>query len=463
MNSSVNLLKTCQNLSEDDELENFGTELSCDPNNIEYLNPNRSISYCSDPEYYNSLYGLVGTIFQSSIFLVGVLGNLMVVITVRSTKSLHTTTNCYLVSLALADLITLLSSVPQEVLSYHILGDLWLWGGVGCSLIIYCQFLAMNVSALSLTAFTVERYIAICHPMKAQYICTITRAKRIIICCWTFALCYSSPWLVLTTIKLGCVKGYGQVPKCDFKHPRNSLLYIAMFFTDITLFYLIPLVLSVVLYTLISIMLLFTAPRTFNDGTIRNQARLQVVKMLIAVVTIFATLWLPHRGLLVYNTVATLWDLPRYMDLWYLMFAKTCIYINSAINPMLYSLMSTKFRRAFRRILSCNRSPMYDPRETTCATPSVSHMASTRVTKVNNGEKTAKRPYSERNGLLAVTDNKRGVEGNGTNMVQFNDCLQENGNGSSTSRQEKGNNSEGNNRSEACFGGSYKYDQEKPC
>ena len=34
-------------------------------------------------------------------------------------------------------------------------------------------------------------------------------------------------------------------------------------------------VLSVVLYTLIAVMLLFTAPRTFNDGTVRNQARLQ--------------------------------------------------------------------------------------------------------------------------------------------------------------------------------------------
>ena len=45
----------------------------------------------------------------------GVSGNLMVVVTVRGTKSLHTTTNCYLVSLALADLITLVSSVPQEV------------------------------------------------------------------------------------------------------------------------------------------------------------------------------------------------------------------------------------------------------------------------------------------------------------------------------------------------------------
>lgn len=54
----------------------------------------------------------------------------------------------------------------------------------------------------------------------------------------------------------------------------------------------------------------------------------KVVKMLIAVVTIFATLWLPHRGMLVYNTIASLIGLPRYMDLWFLMFAKTCIYIN---------------------------------------------------------------------------------------------------------------------------------------
>ena len=54
----------------------------------------------------------------------------------------------------------------------------------------------------------------------------------------------------------------------------------------------------------------------------------QVVKMLIVVVAIFAILWLPHRGLLVYNTLAAYYHYPRYMDLWFLMFAKTCIYIN---------------------------------------------------------------------------------------------------------------------------------------
>ena len=46
---------------------------------------------------------------------------------------------------------------------------------MGCSTFVYCQYLGINVSALSLTAFTVERYIAICHPMKAQvsYIVTV--------------------------------------------------------------------------------------------------------------------------------------------------------------------------------------------------------------------------------------------------------------------------------------------------
>ncbi|XP_047000932.1 somatostatin receptor type 3-like [Schistocerca americana] len=73
--------------------------------------------------------------------------------------------------------------------------------------------------------------------------------------------------------------------------------------------------------------------------------------MLAAVVVVFATLWLPYRGLLVYNSFATLFSGTKYMDLWFLLFAKTCVFINSAINPILYNAMSGKFRRAFRKTL----------------------------------------------------------------------------------------------------------------
>ncbi|KAK8397671.1 hypothetical protein O3P69_004451 [Scylla paramamosain] len=81
----------------------------------------------------------------------------------------------------------------------------------------------------------------------------------------------------------------------------------------------------------------------------------KVVKMLVVVVAIFATLWLPYRTLLVYNSVLAMFGHSTYKDLWYLLFAKTCIFINSAINPILYNALSVKFRRAFKRMLSCGK------------------------------------------------------------------------------------------------------------
>ncbi|KAK9510175.1 hypothetical protein O3M35_005016 [Rhynocoris fuscipes] len=99
--------------------------------------------------------------------------------------------------------------------------------------------------------------------------------------------------------------------------------------------------------------------------------------MLAVVVAVFAVLWLPYRGLLVYNSFMTLFEKSPFMDLWYLMFAKTCVYINSAINPFLYNAMSIKFRRAFHRMLVC-RSGKNEPmiRVSTVAGPSFSSAAS---------------------------------------------------------------------------------------
>ncbi|GIY03895.1 thyrotropin-releasing hormone receptor [Caerostris darwini] len=80
-------------------------------------------------------------------------------------------------------------------------------------------------------------------------------------------------------------------------------------------------------------------------------SKLMVVKMLVVVVALFATLWFPYRFLVVYNSFAT----HRYMELWFFKFCKTMIFINSAINPILYNAMSNKFRKAFKRLLSCGK------------------------------------------------------------------------------------------------------------
>lgn len=76
---------------------------------------------------------------------------------------------------------------------------------------------------------------------------------------------------------------------------------------------------------------------------------LQVTKMLAVVVVLFATLWMPYRTLVVVNSVLD----QAYLESWFLLFCRICIYLNSAINPVIYNAMSQKFRAAFRKICHC--------------------------------------------------------------------------------------------------------------
>ena len=77
--------------------------------------------------------------------------------------------------------------------------------------------------------------------------------------------------------------------------------------------------------------------------------------MLAVVVASFASLWLPYRAYVVYNSFAS----RRFEDRWFLMCCRLAVYANSAINPVLYSAMSVRFRTAFRGLLcpkSCGKS-----------------------------------------------------------------------------------------------------------
>lgn len=71
--------------------------------------------------------------------------------------------------------------------------------------------------------------------------------------------------------------------------------------------------------------------------------------MLAVVVILFAVLWMPYRTLVVVNSFLD----QAYLDSWFLLFCRICIYLNSAINPVIYNAMSQKFRAAFQKICSC--------------------------------------------------------------------------------------------------------------
>ncbi|XP_020493175.1 thyrotropin-releasing hormone receptor-like [Labrus bergylta] len=313
----------------------------------------------------NPLEEQVITIFLTILIcVVGIAGNIMVVLVVLRTKHMVTPTNCYLVSLAVADLIVLLAAgLPNisDVIAF------WIYGYTGCLCITYLQYLGINVSSCSITAFTIERYIAICHSIKAQLICTVSRAKRIIAGVWIFTSLYCIMWFFLVDTD-ETVYTNGVVVTCGYRVSRS--FYMPIYFLDFTLFYVIPLTVATVLYGLIArILFMSPLPSHLSDraggGSVHHghsnstnkanksavSARKQITKMLAVVVILFALLWMPYRTLVVVNSFID----PPYNNTWFLLFCRMCIYTNSAINPIIYNLMSQKFRVAFKKLCKCKR------------------------------------------------------------------------------------------------------------
>lgn len=97
------------------------------------------------------------------IFVTGVVGNISTCIVISKNKSMHTATNYYLFSLAISDFLLLVSGVPQEVYS------IWsrypyVFGEGFCVVRGLMAETAANATVLTITSFTAERYLAICHP-----------------------------------------------------------------------------------------------------------------------------------------------------------------------------------------------------------------------------------------------------------------------------------------------------------
>ncbi|KAK0139459.1 Thyrotropin-releasing hormone receptor [Merluccius polli] len=343
---------------------------------------------------YTVQYKVASVLLVSLICGAGIVGNVMVILVVLTTKHMRTPTNCYLVSLAVADLMVLTAAGLPNI-SEALCGGGWVYGHAGCLAITYLQYLGINASSCSITAFTVERYIAICHPIRAQFLCTLSRAKRIIVAVWALTSAYCVMWLFLADTEARAYANAAPAVVCAYRVSRGH--YLPIYFTDFAVFYVLPLMLATVLYGLIARILVLNPlpsdpcsssgggggssscsrggrgdeeedaggtrrkePQGGGGGGKRRRpanssssttaaSRRQVTKMLAVVVVLFALLWMPYRTLVLVNSFLD----TVYQDANFLLFCRLCIYLNSAINPVIYNAMSQKFRAAFKKLCHC--------------------------------------------------------------------------------------------------------------
>lgn len=183
------------------------------------------------------------TVVYSLIFITGVIGNISTCIVIKKNRSMHTATNYYLFSLAISDFLLLLSGVPQEV-SFIWSKYPYVFGEYFCIGRGLLAETSANATVLTITAFTVERYIAICHPFLGQAMSKLSRAIRIIVLVWILAVITAIP----QAAQFG-IDDYAGVDRCAVVR----VIVEHSFQLSTFIFFLAPMSIILVLYLLIGL------------------------------------------------------------------------------------------------------------------------------------------------------------------------------------------------------------------
>uniref|UniRef100_A0A1Y1K175 G-protein coupled receptors family 1 profile domain-containing protein n=1 Tax=Photinus pyralis TaxID=7054 RepID=A0A1Y1K175_PHOPY len=208
------------------------------------------------------------TILFGAIFLIGLIGNISTCVVIARNRAMHTATNYYLFSLAISDLLLLISGLPQEM--YNIWSKYpYIFGEAFCVLQGFAAETSANATVLTITAFTVERYIAICHPFLSHTMSTLSRAIKLILLIWMFAICLAIP----QAISFGIV--YEDVPEnvaVNEDHNTCNVKRIVIphaFLISTVLFFVTPMTLITILYILIGLQLRQSSVGPVRGGSVK--------------------------------------------------------------------------------------------------------------------------------------------------------------------------------------------------
>ncbi|XP_030763901.1 thyrotropin-releasing hormone receptor [Sitophilus oryzae] len=339
------------------------TAVTADVTNSNATSYGTNGSYNGSMEYGSPVFPnyirTTSMVFCIIIMCLGVIGNVMVPIVIFKTKDMRNSTNIFLVNLSVADLMVLLVCTPTVLVEVNSRPETWVLGREMCKAVPFVELTVAHASVLTILAISFERYYAICKPLKAGYICTKARALLICLLAWFIAAVFTSPILAIT--QYGSEKYFdGSVVFVCFSMVED-LLPCIFFIGSVIVFFIFPLAILICVYALIA-RTLMTHPNNL-DGlqnksvTVPSQSvikyRKQVMMMLGTVVLAFFICLLPFRALTLWIIISPADSnfnigLETYYNILY--FSRIMFHINSAVNPILYNIMSSKFRGGFLKL-----------------------------------------------------------------------------------------------------------------
>ncbi|XP_038052490.1 histamine H2 receptor-like [Patiria miniata] len=297
--------------------------------------------------------------------VIGVLGNLLVCYVILRVKFLHNMTNYLLVNLAVADMLlclavffSSLTAVPDCIFIDYVPAS---FGGK----MLFCRLVASGfltwalsyVSAYNLCVVTLERYVAILHPLHYARKLTATRMKILIALMWVTSFVFSVP--VLFSIEPS------DDPDRACSASKHSHWSLSVQFTKTFAFltaYLLPLTLMSLAYYKIQVTLKRQA-KALNLQHARAAAydlviaRRRLVSMLTIVLGALIILWTPGyiHVLLCLGTAdeSQLSFCGTTSSKYVASMSAFAFYFNSVINPIIYEFKYKKFKQGLKAAVCC--------------------------------------------------------------------------------------------------------------
>ncbi|XP_074651139.1 neuropeptide receptor 15-like [Tubulanus polymorphus] len=266
-------------------------------------------------------------------------------------------TNVLILNLAMADFFVMLFGIPDIIQFVRNRG--WTLGQDTCRAMRYIMTSSVYASVMTLMALCVERYIAIVHPIKAHIMCSKKRILAVIACIWPLAIiCCLPNGLYLVTTQ------HQEYVYCLLVFPGHEITSMMIYkYSESILFYVIPLVVQITLYSIIGFQLFAGTEKLHRRRTTKSEngvekmivsdaikARKGVVKMLVVCIVVYFFCYSPNQILILYNTFA---DKPFHHTWNFKAFTLALVTMNSAANPIMYSIFSQNFRRKFKKVIMC--------------------------------------------------------------------------------------------------------------
>ncbi|XP_066909216.1 tachykinin-like peptides receptor 99D isoform X1 [Halyomorpha halys] len=296
---------------------------------------------------------LIWTFLFGGMVIVATGGNLIVIWIVLAHKRMRTVTNYFLVNLAIAD--AMVSSLNVTFNYTYMVNSDWPFGRPYCKISQFVAVLSICASVFTLMAISVDRYMAIMHPLRPRM------GRRMTLCIaagiWVIGSVFSLPMLIFfTTYTQDFTNGdqrvicYAEWPDGSTTVSYQEYLYNVLF---MVMTYFIPI--GSMGFTYVRVGIELWGSQSIGECTQRQleniKSKRRVVKMMMVVVAIFAVCWLPFH---IYFIITS--HMPEIINLPYIQEVYLAIYwlamSNSMYNPMIYFWMNTRFRRGFKQFFS---------------------------------------------------------------------------------------------------------------